>query len=69
MRFTGAVGVMLSGLSAARGRRVRMRTGTRAVEEVRLGDEVLCVDPETGERVVARVSAIRSSRRDSSLVR
>ncbi len=34
------------------------------MESLKLGDEVLCVDPETGERAVARLSGIRTSRRE-----
>lgn len=68
MRFTVAVGVVLVGLTAsccvARGSRVRVPKGSRRVEELKLGDEVVCVDPETGERHVARLCGIRSSRRE-----
>jgi hypothetical protein len=68
MRLTLAVGVTLAGLSAsccvARGSRIRVRRGTKPVESLKLGDEVLCVNPETGERVVARLSGIRVSRRE-----
>lgn len=52
----------------ARGTRVRTRTGERLVESLEVGDEVVCVDPSTSTRVVARLSAIRTSRRECLLV-
>lgn len=53
-----------SSCCVARGTRVRTRNGERLVESLEVGDEVLCVDPVTSARVVARLSAIRTSRRE-----
>ncbi|MDX2011077.1 MAG: Hint domain-containing protein [Myxococcaceae bacterium] len=43
---------------------MRVPRGSRRVEALKLGDEVVCVDPETGERHVAQLCGIRSSRRE-----
>ena len=60
MRVTVA-GAPESACCVAGGSRVRVSTGSRCVEELKLGDEVECVDPETGERRAARLCGIRSS--------
>lgn len=48
----------------ARGTRVRTPRGLRLIEEIGVGDEVFCVEPDTGQLVVARVSAARSAHRE-----
>lgn len=66
------LGVGLSGsLSAcgpfyciARGSRVRTPLGDRPIEDLRVGDEVVAVDPATGATCVSRLVAIRSSTRE-----
>jgi hypothetical protein len=63
--------VMLGQLSAcgvtncvARGSRVRVPGGTRRIEELSIGDEVLCAEPASGVTHVTRVTAVRRSRRE-----
>lgn len=48
----------------ARGARIRTPSGLRLIEEIGEGDEVYCVEPDTGRLVAARVSATRSARRE-----
>jgi hypothetical protein len=58
---------MLSGcgsLCIARGARVRVPLGTKPIEDLRVGDEVVCVDPKTGEHLTTRITHIRSARRE-----
>ena len=53
-----------SGHCVARGARIRVPRGTRPIEELQAGDEVLCVEPDTGRQVTARVVATRSAKRE-----
>jgi hypothetical protein len=48
----------------ARGARVRVPGGTRPIEELTPGDDVICVDPHSGELVVTPLVAVRSARRE-----
>jgi hypothetical protein len=48
----------------ARGARVRVPGRTRAIEELAVGDEVLCVDPDTGRSVPSRLVEIRRAERE-----
>ncbi len=50
----------------AKGMRVETPRGRRRIEDLRAGDEVYCYNPETGERVVSHVTAIRSAMRECS---
>lgn len=49
----------------ARGSRVRTPRGARAIEDLALGDEVVAVDPVTGETVAARLMGVRRSTRET----
>jgi hypothetical protein len=48
----------------ARGSRVRTPRGERLIEELAVGDEVLCVDPVTGVLVAAALREVRSAVRE-----
>lgn len=48
----------------ARGSRIRTKSGPLAVETLQVGDLLECVDPATGERVFAPLTAIHSSWRE-----
>lgn len=49
----------------ARGTRVTTPGGSRRVEELAVGDEVIAIDPESGAFAVARLSAVRSVQREA----
>lgn len=48
----------------ARGARVRVPGGSRRIEELQVGDEVLCVDPATGRHIETRITSVRRVRRE-----
>jgi filamentous hemagglutinin len=48
----------------AAGTRVLTPKGERPIEELGVGDVVISIDPQTGERIAAPISAIRSARRE-----
>src|SRR5262245_10760480 len=48
----------------ARGSRVRRRRGWKRIEELAEGDDVLCVDPLSGELVVTQLTHVRSAMRE-----
>lgn len=48
----------------AAGARVRTPNGLREIESLLPGDELECVDPRNGERVTARITFVRSARRE-----
>lgn len=48
----------------ARGVRVRTRKGDRAIEDVEVGDEVVCCDPETGQQHATRVTHVKRAHRE-----
>ena len=48
----------------ARGARVRVAAGTRLIEDLVVGDEVVSVDPISGRQAIGRLSAIRIARRE-----
>lgn len=48
----------------ARGARIRVPGGTRRIEELQVGDEVICVDPATGRHIETRVTNVRRVRRE-----
>jgi hypothetical protein len=63
--------MVLSGLGCggptgcvARGSRIRVPGGTRLIESLQVGDEVLCAEPGTGALHVTRVTAMRRTRRE-----
>lgn len=49
----------------ARGARVRTPGGLQRIEELAVGDEVSCFDPDSGEWAAGRLSAIQSARRET----
>ncbi len=53
-----------SSCCVAKGTLVRTPRGERRVEELQVGDEVTCVDPASGAQHVARISQVRTSRRE-----
>lgn len=60
-----AFGLLTScGSCIARGARVRTPGGTKAIEDLRVGDEVICVDPNTGVHVTTRITHVRSANRE-----
>lgn len=48
----------------ARGTKVRTPRGTKAIEDVAEGDELVCVDPSSGALELGRVTAIRKATRE-----
>ena len=63
---TSLVGALACGPTSciARGSRVRTPGGDRQIEEVEEGDQILCVDPNSGQLVTATVSTTRSAHRE-----
>lgn len=59
-----AASLASSCLCVARGSRIRTPKNERLVEELAIGDEVLCVDPESGSLVAGKLSAIRTATRE-----
>lgn len=53
----------------ARGSRVRTPRGLRLIEELAVGDEVLCVDPERGTFERATITWVKSAERECVLLR
>ncbi len=48
----------------ARGARVRIPGGTKAIEDLQVGDEVICVDPDSGAHLTTRITHLRSAERE-----
>lgn len=48
----------------ARGSRVRVPRGEQLIEDLAVGDEIICVDPDTGEEATGRLAAVRSLHRE-----
>ena len=56
--FVGGLGCERQSSCVARGARVRVPKGTLPIEELNVGDEIVCVDPDSGTQVVTKISAI-----------
>lgn len=52
----------------ARGSKVKTPRGERRIEELAVDDEVVVVDPSTLEEHVGKISAVRSAKRECSLI-
>lgn len=68
MKKLFVAGSLLSALSCsscvARGAQVRVARGLRPIEDLCVGDELICVDPDSGEQLAAPLVAIRSAKRE-----
>lgn len=62
--LAGAMGCGPPTSCVARGSRVRTPKGDRAIEELGVGDEVLCVEPSTGALATARLVAVQRATRE-----
>ena len=56
-------------MCVAKGTRVTTRHGWRRVEEIQVGDEVIAIDPSTGNSEVTRVTFVRSAMRECGRLR
>ncbi|MGV3625709.1 MAG: Hint domain-containing protein [Archangium sp.] len=52
----------------ARGAKVKTPRGLRLIEELKVGDEVVVVDPSTLEEHVGRITEVKSAKRECSLI-
>lgn len=62
--FLGAAACERQVACVARGTRVKLPNGTRLIEELQVGDDVVCVDPENGQQHPTKITAIRSAKRE-----
>ena len=53
----------------ARGARVTTPSGLRPIEDLRVGDDIVCVDTHTGAMLTTSITAIRSASRECILLR
>lgn len=67
--LAGTVGCGPATSCVARGARVRTPKGERAIEDLAVGDEVLCVEPTTGAVATARLVAVQRATRECVALR